>query len=105
MECTNPQCVNSSSYLREGSLHLLQLEIQPASGSREDAGFPMRSAPRKFFWLCERCTHEFTLLRWTVAGVVLGTRRRTLSTRDDEEKILGRQPSTLFRRPSLWRTP
>jgi hypothetical protein len=44
---------------------------------------------------CKRCTQEFTLLKWTAAGVALGTRWRILSTCDcvQEEAALY-QPSS-----------
>ena len=83
MKCTNPKCSFESPYLRNGSLHLLELEV---SSDRvvesNEPGFPMRSSPQRFFWLCLECTERFTITRWTSSGVVLALRRLVTLTND-----------------------
>ena len=75
MLCANPLCCCDSPYLRDGSLHLLELEVSADPLlERADGGFPMRSSPQRFFWLCADCTKLFTPRRWTSSGVVLVVR-------------------------------
>ena len=72
MRCANPLCCFDSPYLRDGALHLLELEVSADPQlEREDSGFPMRSSPQRFFWLCADCMKIFSPRRWTSSGVVL----------------------------------
>lgn len=83
MKCMNPECLFDSPYLRDGSLHLLELES--SSGRRiesNERGFPMRSSPQRFFWLCVECTKQFTIVKWTSSGVVLALRKLGTLTSD-----------------------
>ncbi len=76
MRCINPACDRETSYLRDGSLYLLELEMMADSlFESEDSGFPMRSLPQKYFWLCSDCAGVFTATKWTPAGVRLRLRR------------------------------
>jgi hypothetical protein len=80
MRCANPLCCCDSPYLRGGSLHLLELEMSPDSPTEnEDSGFPMRSAPQKFFWLCADCMKVFTPKQWTPTGVLLVLRDKAVT--------------------------
>ncbi len=77
MRCINPACDRETSYLRDGSLYLLELEMMADSlFESENSGFPMRSLPQKFFWLCADCAGVFTATQWTPAGVRLRVRAR-----------------------------
>lgn len=85
MRCVNPACDRETSYLRDGSLYLLELETLAGSLSGlENSGFPMRSLPQRFFWLCADCAGIFTATQWTPAGVRLRLRaRRTQPSNDN----------------------
>src|ERR1700722_18069602 len=72
MQCANPQCSRELIYLREGRLDLLELE--PHSHGQvhaDDGGFPIKSLPSKFFWLCGMCSQTHFIKRWTSTGLVL----------------------------------
>jgi len=72
MLCANPQCRRDAQYFRDGSLVLVEFESGPNHRfEHEDEGFPTRSSPRKFFWLCADCASQFLLKSWTRFGVVL----------------------------------
>jgi hypothetical protein len=81
VKCTNPECFIDSPYLRDGSLHLLELESHRRIESNE-RGFPMRASPQRFFWLCVDCTKQFTIAKWTPSGVVLALRKLVTLTSD-----------------------
>ena len=84
MRCINPACDRETSYLRDGSLYLLELEtLADSLFESENSGFPMRSLPQKFFWLCADCAGVFTATQWTPSGVRLRLRaRRTQESMD-----------------------
>ena len=84
MRCINSACDRETSYLRDGSLYLLELETLPDSlRESESSGFAMRSLPQKFFWLCAECAGVFTPTQWTPSGVRLRLRhKRTEGTMD-----------------------
>lgn len=84
MRCINPACDRETSYLRDGSLYLLEFERLAGSlFESEGSGFPMRSLPQKFFWLCADCTGIFTATQWTSSGVRLRLRgKRTEASID-----------------------
>jgi hypothetical protein len=72
MHCSNPQCSKELLYLREGRLELVELErYSQDQESADDGGFPIKSLPSRFFWLCGECTKTHSIKRWTVSGVVL----------------------------------
>jgi len=75
MQCANPQCSKELFYFREGRLELLELESRshhrvPA----DDGGFPTKSLPSRFFWLCGECAKTHVIKRWTTSGLVLECR-------------------------------
>jgi hypothetical protein len=72
MQCANPQCSKELLYLREGRLELLELESHSHGQElADDAGFPIKSLPSRFFWLCGECTKTHIIRRWTPSGLVL----------------------------------
>ena len=87
MRCVNPACARETSYLRDGSLYLLELEtLADSLPEIENGGFPMRSLPQRFFWLCADCAGVFTATQWTPAGVRLRLRaRRTQRSMDSAQ--------------------
>jgi len=89
MRCINPACDRETSYLRDGSLYLLELEtLTDSLFENEDSGFPMRSLPQRFFWLCADCAGVFTATQWTTAGVRL---RLRASRTQESESVDGAQ--------------
>lgn len=81
MQCINPACNRETSYLRDGSLYLLELETLAESLCESDkSGFPMRSLPQKFFWLCGDCAGVFKATQWTPSGVLLRRRARRMGS-------------------------
>ena len=83
MQCANPKCLSDAPYLRDGSLHLLELE---AGANRrlegDEGGFPRHSSPQRYFWLCGECTRMFSIAKWTPSGIVLTLRKQLPSTID-----------------------
>jgi hypothetical protein len=71
MLCANPHCSKELFYLREGRAELIELE--PGSRDREwtdEGGFPVKSAPSRFFWLCGDCAEKLIIQRWTPSGLL-----------------------------------
>src|ERR1017187_6313524 len=85
MQCANPKCGCDAPYLRDGSLHLLELEA-PANRRLEgdEGGFPRHSSLQRYFWLCGECAKVFSIAKWTPSGVVLPLRKQHTSTIDQE---------------------
>jgi hypothetical protein len=54
--CFKADCRAPFRYLRQGKLFAFQ--IRPVSRD----GFLVRSAPPEFFWLCDNCASQFTLI-------------------------------------------
>jgi hypothetical protein len=82
MLCANPHCSKELLYLREGGAALIELEL----GSRDrewtdEGGFPVRSTPSKFFWLCGDCTKKLIIKRWTPSGLLLVPRKQSMAGR------------------------
>jgi hypothetical protein len=72
MQCANPQCFKELVYFREGRLELLELESRSHQGRpSDDGGFPTKSLPSRFFWLCGECAKAHSIKRWTPSGLVL----------------------------------
>jgi hypothetical protein len=112
MQCANPSCGCEAPYLRDGSLHLLELEAS-ANPRLEGAerGFPMHSSPQKYFWLCGECTKMFSITKWTPSGVVLTPRMQQTSTIDQVSPQMADLPSAARGRSRLsfqfarWKSP
>jgi hypothetical protein len=72
VQCANSQCSRELLYLREGRLALFELESHSHDQvSADDDGFPSKSLPSRFFWLCGQCTKTHIVKRWATSGVVL----------------------------------
>jgi hypothetical protein len=72
MLCANPQCSKELLYLWEGMLELLELELHSQDqAAGDDGGFPSKSLPSRFFWLCGECATKHIVKRWTASGLVL----------------------------------
>jgi hypothetical protein len=80
MNCANPECFCDFFNNAGGTLWLKELELAPEQSSEsEDNGFPMRTRPMKYFWLCAACNEKFVLSQWTSEGVILLPRRSDVS--------------------------
>jgi hypothetical protein len=69
-QCANPNCSRAFHYLSEGKLFQLEL----ASGSPVHAGESgQRKRPRRleFFWLCNDCAAQMTLISAPGSGVTV----------------------------------
>ena len=111
MQCANLKCGCDAPYLRDGSLHLLELE---ASANRrlegDEGGFPRHSSPQRYFWLCGECTKVFSITKWTPSGVVLTLRKQHTSTIDQASpQVAGLLSAARGRRPffpaARWKSP
>lgn len=105
MQCSNPDCRSHSPYLRSGSLHPLQLEVPDSEPTAEERAFAMRAKPLRFFWLCQECSQQFILTKWTAAGLVLAHRMRARSTRDGFDTPSVHQPTPTAAQRLRWRLP
>jgi hypothetical protein len=71
MQCANPHCSEELLYLRHGRVELIELELDSRDrGLTDEGGFPVKSAPSKFFWLCGDCAKTYTVKRWTPSGLI-----------------------------------
>lgn len=63
-KCANPSCGTLFRYFRGGKLFLLELPpATPKSGPFEPATeFCKRIGDSKFFWLCEQCAKDMTIV-------------------------------------------
>ena len=85
MRCANHQCNFESPYLRDGSLHLLELHACITGRLEGDeGGFPQHCSNSKYFWLCSECTQAFEIARWTPSGIVLAPKTQSTSTVDQD---------------------
>jgi hypothetical protein len=95
MTCANKECSAELKYLRGGRLFLMERKPSAQSISPEAIGcapdtrngsFEMaamsasaQSKPmimRRYFWLCERCSHVYSIRRWTENGIELSPRSK-----------------------------
>jgi hypothetical protein len=82
MQCANPHCSEELLYLRQGRVELIELELDSRDrGLTDEGGFPVKSAPSKFFWLCGGCAKKLIVKRWTRSGLVLGLRKEIVAGR------------------------
>lgn len=72
MKCANPKCCRDAQHLSDGILLLLEMDLPPEERlAGDEFGFPVCTAPSKYFWLCEACSRNLRIVGWTVAGPVL----------------------------------
>jgi hypothetical protein len=81
MLCANPHC-SKELLFREGRAELIELEL----GARDrewidEGGFPVKSAPSRFFWLCGDCAKKLIIKRWTSSGLLLAPRKQGMAGR------------------------
>jgi hypothetical protein len=75
VRCANPKCSKELLYLRDGTLHMLDLEPQADGRFNPNGGpFATRRSLSKFFWLCGDCSKLFIVKRWTASGLIVALR-------------------------------
>ena len=75
ISCANAECNAELKYLRGGRLYLLERE--PFRQDENGVRFvPVRVSVRRYFWLCESCSVQYTIRRWTDHGIELSLRRK-----------------------------
>lgn len=75
MLCANPKCKAELKYLRGGRLFLMERQPTLSKSMENDSTRPKRPVTmRRYFWLCEGCAQEFTIQKWTDAGIALAPR-------------------------------
>jgi len=65
-KCANPECSAKFRYLRQGQLFQIESRAPPEL----EAGAGGRRSPLQFFWLCDECAAEMTLVFRKDSGVV-----------------------------------
>jgi hypothetical protein len=79
MQCSNPRCAKELHYLRGRRVELLELEATSHNPEETDGdGFPVKSLPSKFFWLCGDCAKTHIIARWTPTGPILMYRTQSM---------------------------
>jgi hypothetical protein len=96
MTCANKDCSAELKYLRGGRLFLMERKPSAQTISPEAIAcaqdpkggafhIPAMSASaqskppvviRRYFWLCERCSHVYSIRRWTESGIELAPRSK-----------------------------
>jgi hypothetical protein len=96
MTCANKDCSAELKYLRGGRLFLMERKpsIHPVSpesincaNDSKSGSFDIpavsasaQSKPsmviRRYFWLCEHCSHTYSIRRWTEDGIELAPRSK-----------------------------
>jgi hypothetical protein len=72
MHCANPNCHTIAEELLKGTLALVEFETAPADRLLyAEGGFPVCSAPTRYFWLCAPCSKQFAIKKWNSAGLIL----------------------------------
>ena len=96
MTCANKECSAELKYLRGGRLFLM--ERKPSAQSIPPVAIACAHDPesdsfqisamsasaqtkppvvmRRYFWLCERCSHTYSIRRWTENGIELAPRSK-----------------------------
>ncbi len=78
-KCANPGCPASFRYFHQGKLYRIETD---AGADRRRVTFGAESAERgplkrlEFYWLCDACAEEFTLVYDRKSGVALHPREQ-----------------------------
>jgi len=70
-KCANPACPTAFHWTGGGKFLRFRPDPTPASGSNSTADSPSGIHGVRHYWLCERCSHVFTLVYDQECGVVL----------------------------------
>ena len=63
-----PSVLKSCSIFVRGGLSYSNSHDQVTA---DDDGFPVKSVPSRFFWVCGECAKTHSIKQWTPAGLVL----------------------------------
>jgi hypothetical protein len=78
MSCANKDCRAELKYLRGGRLFLMERQPNLPHLAAYDPAQPKHPVTmRRYFWLCEDCSHRYAIRRWTEAGIELASRKPT----------------------------
>lgn len=76
MSCANKDCKAELKYLRGGRLFLMERQPNLPHMSAYDPSQPRHPVTmRRYFWLCEECSHNYAIRRWTESGIELAPRK------------------------------
>src|SRR5437879_3523816 len=70
-KCANPACPTAFHWTGGGKFFRFRPDPVPASGSDATADSPHGIHDVRHYWLCERCSHVFTLVYEEAYGVTL----------------------------------
>ncbi len=70
-KCANPACPTAFDWTGGGRFFRFRPDPAPASGSDSTVDSPSGTHGVRHYWLCERCSHVFTLVYDDQCGVVL----------------------------------
>jgi hypothetical protein len=70
-KCANPACPTAFHWTGGGEFFRFRPDPAPVSESNSTSESPAGIHPFKHYWLCERCSHVFTLVYDEQCGVVL----------------------------------
>jgi len=70
-KCANPVCPTAFHWTEGGKFFRFRPEPIPAIGSSSTADSPSGIHGVRHYWLCERCSHVFTLIHEEECGVIL----------------------------------
>jgi hypothetical protein len=83
-KCANPACPTAFHWLGGGKFFRFRPERRGESSSVDSAANEHRM---KHFWLCERCSHIFTLVYQNECGVVLKVLWRELPSAEGQKEL------------------
>jgi hypothetical protein len=70
-KCANPACPNAFHWTGGGKFFRFRPDLVSATGSNPTADLPGGIHRVRHYWLCERCSHVFTLVYGEECGVTL----------------------------------
>ena len=96
MKCSNPNCQKKASDIREGTLRLVELEVDLNDRiTGNESGFPVCAVPSRYFWLCAECSRFLSIRRWTRSGLILEYKHPAATYRPQIHSI--RKPTVVER--------
>lgn len=102
-KCANPACPTEFHWLGGGKFFRFRFEPVP-KGTADPSALPVPNGHNvKHFWLCERCSHVFTLAYCEGIGVVLRLRWPGLPMTESEKQF--RKGATEMGTPQATLTP
>jgi len=91
-KCANPACPTAFRWLAGGKFFRFRPDEIPVSVCKTPEGSPVGLHGVHHYWLCERCSHIFTLVYDEQLGVVLKLFRLELPLADARKELLPMEP-------------